>query len=440
MRCCTFIIAAAVLCSVITAKAVGENTIYDSNPNHLWNRLNATLFERTAQDGKRYGIDELDILYWNRTTNLLIEPSHHRAVAVLDEFIQSHGEKEIREPLKRAWLQRDLWALFDRLYGADVYAPQLGELESRLVVVIRRLALTTNEIAALPGNYALTDRRQAPDLPRGLYETNGDWVSVSPDNFGDVEIAPAHDRFFGGRSAFLVMVHLPQGREAARAYLDQLRSVERFWTYVTNYFPVSTTNNPHQELHINEMPQFPTNTEWALARRLVLIDANGNLQPTPITESIQMRRYVSLSERHFFDVTNRDGTVRAEETPRQKFFEFRMDRRKNGALREVAPDERDFIFGPFFVGLDPFEMTRNDHPVPDSSTFRGNPLDTCSQCHSATGIYSVASFTGMFPLGDVRLFGQIYETDPNREMMTAIDWKRQQFSWGLLQGLWRQGN
>ena len=50
MRICIPIIAAAVRCSVIAAKADGENTIYDSNPNHLWNRLNETLFERTARE------------------------------------------------------------------------------------------------------------------------------------------------------------------------------------------------------------------------------------------------------------------------------------------------------------------------------------------------------------------------------------------------------
>lgn len=40
----------------LARKLKGENTIYDSDTNHLWNRLNATLFERTAQDGKRWVI------------------------------------------------------------------------------------------------------------------------------------------------------------------------------------------------------------------------------------------------------------------------------------------------------------------------------------------------------------------------------------------------
>ena len=44
-------------------------TNYDSNPNHLWNRLNENVFARTAPDGKQYGLNEMDILYWGTTAN-----------------------------------------------------------------------------------------------------------------------------------------------------------------------------------------------------------------------------------------------------------------------------------------------------------------------------------------------------------------------------------
>ena len=87
--------------------------LYDPDPAHLWNRLNETLFVRTALDGKKFGRDELDILYWPTTRNLLFEPSRQKALAVLDEFIDTHGEMLIRDPMKRALLQRDLWELFD---------------------------------------------------------------------------------------------------------------------------------------------------------------------------------------------------------------------------------------------------------------------------------------------------------------------------------------
>src|SRR5215471_15428704 len=95
------------------APGAGDAAVYDEDPGHLWNQLNEALFVRTAPDGKRFGRDELDILYWPTTKNLLFEPSHQKAFAALDEFIDKHGEKLIRDPLKRALLQRDLWELFD---------------------------------------------------------------------------------------------------------------------------------------------------------------------------------------------------------------------------------------------------------------------------------------------------------------------------------------
>jgi len=331
------------LASVTESSVAGESTPYDPNPSHPWNRLNETLFQRTAQDGKKYGLDELDILYWYRTTNLLVGASHDRAIAVLDHFIQTHADQTVRDPLKRAFLQRDLWQLFDWLakpWPADPYATQRRNLESRLAVVIRRLALTTNEIASLPDNYALTDRHLAPDLPRGLFQTNGDWISVSADPYANSEIAPLHDHNSSGHSAFLVFFKEPQGRSAALSYLNQLRSSEHFWIYVTNNSPFVTTNDPHEILTLNtNLPEFPAGTRWALARRLLLIDSNGNLQPTHIIESIQMRRYVSLSPPKLLLATNESGGVSLEPVPAQDFYEFQMDRRQNGALREIAAGE-----------------------------------------------------------------------------------------------------
>jgi hypothetical protein len=90
-----------------------EVRTYDRNPRHLWNRLHQTLFIRVAPDGTTYGHDRLDPLFWGITRHLLEGPSHRKALDVLDEFLRKRGEKLIRDPLKRAFLQHDLWALFD---------------------------------------------------------------------------------------------------------------------------------------------------------------------------------------------------------------------------------------------------------------------------------------------------------------------------------------
>src|SRR5207302_2058001 len=105
-----YFVIATLLASCAWARSM---TVYDSDPYHLWNRLNDALFVRAGPDGIKYGPEELDVLYWHRTMNLLTGASYQQATNVLDEFIDSHGEKLVRDPLKKALLQRDLWALFD---------------------------------------------------------------------------------------------------------------------------------------------------------------------------------------------------------------------------------------------------------------------------------------------------------------------------------------
>jgi len=444
---CAVTIIAAVLFNAITLKASDTpdaNTIYNSDTNHLWNRLNEALFERTAQDGKKYGLDELDILYWARTTNLLAGASHQQAISVLDEFIGTHGENLIHNPLKRALLQRDLWELFDWSTGyASSPNEKLArrELQSRLAIAIRRLALTTNEIATLPDNYARTTKISAPDLPAGLNQSNSDWLGVSDQNDGLT--VPTHVASFRGHSTFQVLVHFPEGRQAAIAYLDQLHRFEHVWIYVTNDSPFVTTNEHREVLSLNpNLPQFPTNTDWALVRRMSVIDTDGNIQPTAIMESVQMRRYYTFTNRM---ITNSGGGVNSI-TP-QYCYEFQMNRRQNCELREFGQNEKDFNFVHFMgMGFDQFEYTSrnasNEVEVLDSAKLQSVTLNTCMQCHSAPGLFSVNSYTRFlsFFSESPQRPANLTPLDSNREIENTISWKQRQFDWGLLQGLWDRGN
>jgi hypothetical protein len=103
-----------------------EVTLYDLNPNHLWNRLHQALHVRLTDMGNPYKEQalfpgdqshhalELDAFLWHsRSTYLRFGVPHKTALAVLDEFLAKDGEKLVREPVKRAFLQRDLWAVFD---------------------------------------------------------------------------------------------------------------------------------------------------------------------------------------------------------------------------------------------------------------------------------------------------------------------------------------
>lgn len=42
-------------------------SVYDPNPNHLWNRLFRQLYVRKAWDDREYGADVLDPLLWGET-------------------------------------------------------------------------------------------------------------------------------------------------------------------------------------------------------------------------------------------------------------------------------------------------------------------------------------------------------------------------------------
>jgi len=245
------------------AETTPPNTVYDADAKHLWNRLDQTLFQRTAADGKKYGLDDLDILYWASTTNLLSGASYRHATAVLDEFINTHGEKLISDPVKRALLQRDLWQLFDwttfhierpnrahRSFSKN-FPDETHELQWRLAVALRRVALTSNEIAALPDNYAPADAKRLPDLPHHLFDTNGDWVNLGISSYNS-DVAPTHSRNFGSRSGFSIFLRVPENRQAAISYLDSLRNFardNRTWVYRTNQntgFP-NEPREPHVE-------------------------------------------------------------------------------------------------------------------------------------------------------------------------------------------------
>ena len=111
------------------------------------------LYRRTAQDGTEYGSEELDPLLWWDTIYLLEADSHQKAIDVLDEFLSTHAESLIRDPLKRALFQRDIWAVFDWLDSqTKPYPARRRDLEIRLAQIIKRVALPKNEIASLPDN------------------------------------------------------------------------------------------------------------------------------------------------------------------------------------------------------------------------------------------------------------------------------------------------
>lgn len=371
--------------------------IYSSDPQFLWNRLFHLFYGRSTNEGREYGWDSLDPLLWPETTYLLEGQSYQQAIQLLDEFLSSNGDTLISNPLKRAMFQRDMWAVFDWLtLQSETYSSQRAEIQSRIVQIIRRLALSKQEIHVLPDNYSQVVSSQAfatsyqkedpfvPFLPAGLFSNNMDWICVGRQG-GPIAMTHTQEFPFFGRSVFLIFVRVPGGREATLNFLHQL--------------------NTNQSLDL--LP----GTEVALVRRALLIDQDGELVPSPLVESVQIR--------HFFD------------SKAQFFYEFKVVRPLlfSGTSGGMQPVEKEIML--FRSHGEVFEEAK----VPS----------LCVGCHidegqGINGINSILSYSRQrFPLPDNQR-PVLVETMPELEAQTVIAWKLTGQAWETLKTLWQQSN
>jgi hypothetical protein len=412
-----------ILCRGFAAawQRVPATRIFSSDGSHIWNRLHDCLFMRQDAGGSQYGADTVDPLLWDETTHLLTGSSHDSALSCLDEFLQTHAERMERNPVKRAILQHDLWAVFDWAARNQASGGARLELESRLAAVIRRLALTSHEVRMLPDTYAAavashefaakynSSKPGEPFLPADLFRSDGPWVCISA--FLSKPTAIAH---FTGRSRFLVFMQLPGGRRPTLAYIQNLRTFPG---------PPLIKEGAIQVLNL-ALPQFPAGTQVALVRQAVVVDTEGKLEPTLLTESIQLRVYHSVTPgSRYLNYLN------GPSSRDQDFFEFQMSRPRlfalqSGGLRALRPG--DVEYATFSThGEDMFESAdRTDKP--------SVVLDRCRACHSDSGIHSVQSRIQWMNPPE-----RADHNDPiDAETVSTIQRKQQQRDFQLLQRLW----
>jgi len=427
-----------------SAAAPVDVTIYDPDPHHLWNRVHRALWVRTGPDGKEYGHDRLDPLLWMDTKYLVEEKSHKMAIAVLDEFLAVQGEKLVQDSLKRAILQRDLWAVFDwtaepgansrEAYARRPSSPRRA-LQLRLARAIKRLALSAEQIKALPDNYAAAlasrafperydpDNPERPFLPPDLFQKDGPWVEIKIDNASAVT-ASRHVFDFGARSAFRVFLRLPEGRKATVAYFGALADVARPWllTHEAGRKKDTLTLNPH-------LPQFSVGTQAALVRQMLVLDNEGQIATTRVTESVQLRVFRMILPLKAERDSSRD----------QDFYEFTRSRpllfgNKAGGLRPLSSNDKDFRTQLLVHPDDEFELPQDDAPF---ERRMGQTKQECLGCHDRPGIYGFRSYTGgTYPRGQYFLPDLQADDDADSQGALSAQQKREQYSWGLLQGLW----
>ncbi|HKY53833.1 MAG TPA: hypothetical protein VJM08_05965, partial [Anaerolineales bacterium] len=345
---------------------------------------------------------ELDPLLWFDTTYLLEENSHPEAIQVLDEFLTTNAETLIRHPLKRAMFQRDLWTVFDWLaFQTEPFPVQREELKARLTKIIKRVALTEEEILSLPDNYALAveskifpgdfqvDQPQAAFLPSDLFQSNSAWIPIGREG-GPIAMSHTNEFPFLGRSVFLVFVRHPEGRMATLDFVQSLNS------------------EPQSARTVG--------IDVALVRRMLLIDDQGELVLSPLIETIQLR--------HF--------------NPEQIFHEFELDRRRiiNGNADTFKLKTHLFML--FFSHGDVFER---DHGPELQATIP----NICKACHlndpplpnygNTQSIISVSRSNFPLPNKEAPILRPISWPD---EVQLVIEWKHNHNTWQTLETLWSQ--
>ena len=417
-----------VACSSVVAELRDGITIFDADSNHIWNRTYECLFVRQSTSGKWYGADALDPLVWPETRYLLTGDSHRHAMACLDEFLRSHAERAVQDPLRRAILQHDLWAVFDWVATGEDLLKERQELEGRLAEAIHRLAITSEQVRTLPDTYdaAIAAHRFASEydlrkpeqgfLPIDLFRSDGPWVCLSA-----YSIEPTAIVHFTGRSRFLVFMRLPGSREATLAYVAKLRSQS----------PLLRSQSANANFLNLRLSQFPVGTEVALVRQMIVINNLGKLVPTSLTESVQLRVYHSITPG-----TKYLNYINGPSSHDQDFFEFRMSREQlfaahDGGLLGIAPSQTEFATFSTH-GMDAFETK---DPIDGLRAILGR----CPACHADSGIHSVQSrLRWMKPTSD--------HTGGNRndyaiawETSATIRKKEQSRDFKLLQNMGRQG-
>jgi hypothetical protein len=426
----------------VSASAAEATALFTPDSRSVANRLYVQLHTRVAPDGKEFGIDTLDPLLWSETNYLLEGRSHREALALGDEFLRTHAERQVTDPLRRAILQRDMWAVYDWAdQSTDQEPPHLAErreLMAKLGPIVRRLALSPEQLAALPDTYAdALQRHEFPAaydpafpnrafLPPDLFDPAGPWVCLGAP---EQELAaPTHDASFVARSEFFVFAKLPAGREATLAYYRQLAEMK---TPLFVRMQVPGWKDP-ADVWNPQVPQFPAGTEFALVRRMVLPDRDGILRATKVTESVQIRHYTQIPIVEPGMTRDVNLAAHFQDPSEIELSRVLLFSGQHSGLRGVTSTDDPFVIFPGMTAGDQFDDKR-------MRTSKVSPFVMCTGCHLGPGIESMMSFsTRGIPSEGPVLSPRLTPTTPEAESGKILEWAGKQEKWKGLHGVWAQ--
>jgi hypothetical protein len=280
------------------------------------------------------------------------------------------------------------------------------------------------------GNYSDRHTPENPDqpfLPGDLFEPGGPWVPIILRGTGVT--ATVHTRESSGRSAFLVLLNLPGGREQTTQYIGALNSTPKFWEFVERDQRIARASR--------QLPQFPVGTQVALLRMMMVIDDTGQPVVTPITEGLQIRVYHQI---HAVPAPARHG-LRAENSAEefaqhQAVHEFILRPRQllagQSSLQARGATDRalglllSHPYDPLSVGVDGVPRQPRGQVV----------LASCRACHSGPGIMGVQAVVQEFGTRTADAPSFSIRDNLSFEIQKTTRWKWRQFDWGLLRGYW----
>jgi hypothetical protein len=341
---------------------------------------------------------------------------------VLDGFLSTDAERLVTDPVKRALFQRDLWAIFDwAVSGSETHPDARQALAARLARLIRRVALTPEQIAKLPDSYAAAvaarrypaahdpAERDRPFLPVRLLDADGPWIPIH----GTIPLGAHSDEM--SRSSFGVFLTVPGGRAATSDYLKRLWEVQDpFVIDPVGSFGGETRTTINPALHA-----VPFGTQVALVRTMLLIDTTGLIRKSRLVESVQIRVFRKAEPCRGAACGHND----------QDFFEFVLSRpglvsSPALGLRAVQTGDEEFLTFSSH-DIDPLERQ------PVRPLRPGRVLERCVACHNEPGLASVLTARRLFkPMTFAHPGGPGGDGMPD-------SWKTRRADWGWLQALWQ---
>ncbi len=369
---------------------------------------------RKSTDGVAFGKNEVGPLIYGRSDYPFDDKAFPVLEAALAQF-NSLSDKKIKSysPIHRALLQRHLWTVFDATVPRSHRRPK-SFMERRqsvqrvLAALIQRLALSQKEIKTLPDTLTATLKsgkypqkydpkdRLKPFLPSDLYTKESSWICLGKVNDYDSD----HAAMAKWRSAFFQFIRLPDGRKASEEYIKKL----------------------------NKREQFPAGTQFALIGQALLIDDKGNIVPSPIINSIQLRTYL--------DVTK--SVLEAHPKPVDCVAEFVIEPleliKGNFVMRALGPNDLRYQTIASSSGglVDPFveaDSKKLKRMFPN--------MQNCINCHtrSRKGFRSL----GNWMFGDRNADKITFEAgDPKKITEGVAQIKQQKNSWKQLQKYWKK--